>query len=55
MRKAPAPACCWRKSAALYEPLNKTFAEVTEEEKNQISHRARACEKMLEIMKGLHE
>ena len=39
----------------LYEPLNKTFAEVTEEEKNQISHRARACEKMLEIMKGLHE
>ena len=39
----------------LYEPLNKTFAEVTEEEKNQISHRARACEKLLEIMKGLHE
>ena len=39
----------------LYEPLNKTFAEVTEEEKKQISHRARACEKMLEIMKGLHE
>lgn len=39
----------------LYEPLGKTFAEVTEEEKNLISHRAKACEKMLEIMKGLHE
>lgn len=38
----------------LYEPLNKTFAEITEEEKNQISHRARACEKMLEIMKELN-
>jgi len=37
----------------LYEPLNKTFAEVTEEEKNAISHRARACEKMLAIMKEL--
>ncbi len=39
----------------LYEPLNKTFAEVNEEEKNAISHRARACEKMLAIMKELHE
>ena len=39
----------------LYEPLGKTFAEVTEEEKNAISHRTRACEKMLEIMKELHE
>lgn len=38
----------------LYEPLNKTFAELTEEEKNQISHRARACEKMLAIMKELN-
>ena len=37
----------------LYEPLNKTFAEVNEEEKNAISHRARACEKMIEIMKEL--
>ncbi len=35
----------------LYEPLNKTFAEMTEEEKNAVSHRARACEKMLEVMK----
>ena len=39
----------------LYEPLNKTFAELTEEEKNQVSHRARACEKMLAIMKELHD
>jgi hypothetical protein len=39
----------------LYEPLGKTFAEVTEEEKNAISHRARACEKMLAIMKEIHE
>ena len=39
----------------LYEPLNKTFAEVTEEEKNAISHRARACEKMLAIIAGLNQ
>lgn len=39
----------------LYEPLGKTFAEMTEEEKNQVSHRARACEKMLAIIKELHE
>lgn len=38
----------------LYEPLNKTFAEITEEEKNAISHRARACEKMLDMMKELN-
>lgn len=38
----------------LYEPLNKTFAEITDEEKNSISHRARACARMLEIMKELH-
>jgi len=37
----------------LYEPLNQTFAEISEEDKNRVSHRARACEKMLEIMKGL--
>ena len=35
----------------LYEPLNKTFAEVNEEEKNAVSHRARACEKMLAYLK----
>ena len=37
----------------LYEPLNKTFAEVTPEEKNRISHRARAGEAMKELMKNL--
>ncbi len=35
----------------LYEPLNKTFAEITPEEKNAISHRAKACEKMLELLR----
>lgn len=39
----------------LYEPMNKTFAEMTEEEKNAVSHRARASEKMLEIIKELHK
>lgn len=38
----------------LYEPLNKTFAEITEEEKNAVSHRARACEKMLAMMKEIN-
>ena len=37
----------------LYEPMGKTYAEMNEEEKNQISHRARAAEKMREIMKNL--
>ncbi|MBQ9210610.1 MAG: ribonuclease PH [Clostridia bacterium] len=37
----------------LYEPLGKTFAQVNEEEKNAISHRARACEIMKEKMKQL--
>ncbi|MBQ6174541.1 MAG: ribonuclease PH [Clostridia bacterium] len=35
----------------LYEPLNKTFAEVTAEEKNAISHRARASARMLEMLR----
>ena len=34
----------------LYEPLGKTFAELTEEEKNSVSHRARACEAMKLIL-----
>ena len=38
----------------LYEPLGKTFAEFNAEEKNAVSHRARACEKMLEVIKELH-
>ena len=37
----------------LYEPMGKTYAEMNEEEKNQVSHRARAAEKMREIMAGL--
>ncbi len=37
----------------LYEPMGKTYAEMNEEEKNQISHRARAAEKMREIMRNL--
>ena len=39
----------------LYEPLGKTFAEVTEEEKNAVSHRARACAIMKEKMAELPE
>ena len=38
----------------LYEPLNKTYAEITQEEKNAISHRARAGEEMRKIMAGLN-
>ena len=37
-----------------YEPLQKTFAQLTEEEKNAVSHRARATEKMLEMIRELH-
>lgn len=39
----------------LYEPLGKTFAEVNEEEKNAISHRARACEALKEKLRNLRE
>ena len=38
----------------LYEPMNKTYAEMNAEEKNQISHRSRAAEKMREIMARLN-
>ena len=34
----------------LYEPLNKTFAELNGEEKNSVSHRARACEAMIKLL-----
>ncbi len=34
----------------LYEPLNKTFAEITAEEKNQVSHRARAFREMQKLL-----
>ena len=37
----------------LYEPLGKTFAEVNAEEKNAVSHRARACAAMKEKLKEL--
>ena len=39
----------------LYEPMGKTFAEMNAEEKNECSHRARACEAMREKMKALAE
>ena len=35
----------------LYEPLNKTFAELSAEQKNEISHRARALKKFAEMLK----
>ena len=34
----------------LYEPLGKTFAELNEEEKNSVSHRARACQAMRTLL-----
>ena len=39
----------------LYEPMNKTYAEMNAAEKNEISHRARAAEKMREKMRQLAE
>ena len=36
----------------LYEPLGKTFAELNEEEKNSVSHRARACEEMRKMVEN---
>jgi XTP/dITP diphosphohydrolase len=39
----------------LYEPLGKTFAELTSEEKNEVSHRARACREMLKLLEGKPE
>jgi len=37
----------------LYEPMNKTYAEMNEEEKNAVSHRSRAAEMMRSIMEQL--
>ena len=34
----------------LYEPMGKTYAEMNEAEKNEISHRARAAREMAKIM-----
>ena len=38
-----------------YEPLGKTFAELTEEEKNSVSHRARACAAMKEKLENMNK
>ena len=37
----------------LYEPMGKTYAEMNETEKNEISHRARAAREMVKIMAGI--
>ena len=37
----------------LYEPLGKTFAEMTSEEKNAVSHRGMAMKKFAEIIKNI--
>ena len=37
----------------LYEPMGKTYAEMNETEKNEISHRARAAREMVKIMEKL--
>ena len=39
----------------LYTPMNKTYAEMNAEEKNGISHRSRAAEKMREIMREMQD
>lgn len=36
-----------------YEPLQKTFAELSSEEKNAISHRGNAVERLAEALKGI--
>lgn len=35
-----------------YEPLNKTFSELTMEEKNSVSHRGKALKEIKDIIKG---
>ena len=37
----------------LFEELGQTFAEIAQEDKNRVSHRARAMEKMLPLIRGL--
>ena len=39
----------------LYEPMGKTYAEMNEREKNEISHRARAAREMVKIMAEISE
>lgn len=36
----------------LYEPLKKTFAQLTPSEKNSVSHRAKALEKFIKLFKN---
>ena len=36
-----------------YEPLGKTFAELTPEEKNAVSHRGRAVVELAKTLKAL--
>lgn len=40
-------------SLFFYEPLNKTFAELSDEEKNEVSHRANAVKKLKEFLKQI--
>ena len=39
----------------LYEDLGQTFAQMAQEDKNRISHRARAMEKMLPVIRELQQ
>ena len=39
----------------LYPPINKTFAEMSSEEKNSVSHRGRAIESLLESIEFLQK
>ena len=38
-----------------YEPLKKTFAEITDREKNEVSHRAKACGEMVRLLRERQE
>ena len=34
-----------------FDPLKKTFAEITDREKNEVSHRAKACGEMVRLLR----
>ncbi len=36
-----------------YPPMNKTFAELTDDEKNSVSHRSKAINKLAEFLKSI--
>lgn len=38
-----------------YPPLNKTFSELTDEEKNSVSHRSKAINKLAEFLNNLEK